>query len=134
MLQPDETPFKPIYTDTDMREPALHQETGRFIDEIYKLRDTSPPLPEDWELALELGKDDKTGESICSYYFVCHSTRCLFWLHKFNLENVLGNLCGATDKTHIRESAPVSGIRRTERSTRSGVAISVLVSVSTQPR
>ena len=89
-----------------MCDPALRLEIEQSVEGIYKLRDISPPLPEDWELALELGKDGETDEPICSYYFVCHSTRCLFWLHKFDLESVLSDLCGVTEKTHVRESAP----------------------------
>ena len=124
----DETCFKPIYTDTNMCDQALRQEIEQFIEEIDNLKNSSPPLPEDWELALELRKDDETGESICSYYFVCHSTRCLFWLHEFDLEGVLGEVSGVTEKTHIRESAPVPGIRRTKHVTRPGTTGPVLVS------
>ena len=88
-----------------MCDPSLREEIERSVEEIYKLKDISPQLPADWELALELGKDDKTGESICSYYFACISTRCLFWLHDFDLESVLVDLCGVTETTHIREFA-----------------------------
>ena len=125
MLQSDETRFKPIYTDTNMCDPDLLQEIEQFIEDINKLRAVSPPLPEDWELVLELGKDD--GEPICSYYFVCHSTRCLFWLHEFDLESVVDGLCGVTEKTHIRESTPVPGTHRAKHTTRLWVAIPVLV-------
>ena len=76
--KPDRICPKPIYTDTDMCDPVLRQEIEEFVQEVYKLMCFSPSLPEDWELALELGKDDETGEYICSYYFVRHSTRCLF--------------------------------------------------------
>ena len=109
MPQPHWMRFKPIYTDTNMCDPDLLQKIEQFVEEINKLREVSPPLPPDWELVLELGKDDETGESICRYYFVRHSTRCLFWLHEFDLECILAGLCGVTEKTHIRESAPVPG-------------------------
>jgi hypothetical protein len=111
-----------------MCDPSLRQEIEQSVEEILKLRDISPPLPDDWELALELGMDDETGEDICSYYFVCNPTRCLFWLHEFDLESVLVGLCGVTERTHIRESAPVPGIQRTEHMTRLGITSSVLVS------
>ena len=88
-----------------MCDPSLREEIERSVEEIYKLKDISPQLPADWELALELGKDDKTGEPICSYYFACLSTRCLFWLHDFDLESVLVDLSGVTETTHIREFA-----------------------------
>jgi len=110
-----------------MCDPDLRQGIEKFIEEINDLKDISPPIPTDWELVLELGKDDETGEPICSYYFVCHSTRCLFWLHGLNLESVLENLHGVTEYTHIRERPPVPGGPRTNHMTRPGIAITVLV-------
>ena len=92
-----------------MCDPDLRQEIEQSIEEINQLREVSSPLPVDWELVLELGKDDETEERICSYYFVRHSTRCLFWLHEFDLQSVLEDLCGVTENTHIRESTPVPG-------------------------
>ena len=127
MFQSDEIRFKPIYTDTNMCNPDLRQEIEQSIEEINRLRDNSPPLPRDWELALELGVDGRTGEPICSYYFVCHSARCLFWLHEFDLEGILEDLCGVTEKTHIRESACVPGTYRTKHMTRPCVTSPVLV-------
>ena len=119
--------LKPIYTDTDMCDSVLKQEIERSVEGIHKLMGNFPPLPGDWELALELGKDSETGENICSYYFICHTTRCLFWLHEFDLENVLENVGGVTEKTHIRESTPAPGIHQTKHMARSGIASSVLV-------
>ena len=87
-----------------MRDPALRQRIEEALAKINELRGSSPPLPtNDWELALELGKDSKTGELFCWYYFACHSTRCLFWLHQFDLLDVLFDLRGVTELTHIRE-------------------------------
>ena len=98
-----------------MCDPDLVQKIEQSVEEINKLRDISPPLPEDWELVLELGKDGETGEPICLYYFVRHATRCLFWLHDFDLEDLLDGLLGVTEKTHIRESAPAPDSYGTKR-------------------
>ena len=114
-----------------MCDPALRQEIEQSVEEIENLRDISPPLPEDWELALELGEDNETGEPICSYYFARLSTRCLFWLHEFEIESVLADLRGVSEGTHIRKSAPAPGIHRTKHMTRPGIASSVLVSFAT---
>ena len=114
-------PFKPIYTDTDMCDPVLRQEIEQAIEEINELKKISPPLPDGWELALELGNDGVTGEPICSYYFVCPSTRCVFWLHEFDLWGVLGSLCGVTKQTHIREYVAASSIQLTKHMTRLGI-------------
>ena len=122
MLRSDVVHFKPIYTDTDMCDPVLRQEIEQAIEKINELKDISPPLPEGWELALELGTDGGTGEPICSYYFACHSSRCIFWLHEFDLRDVLGNLSGVTEQTHIREYVTTSSIRLTKRMTRLGIA------------
>jgi len=110
-----------------MCDPDLLLKIKQYMEEINRLKEDSPPLPEDWELVLELGKDGKTGEPICSYYFVRHSTRCLFWLHEFDLEPVLDDLAGVTEKAHIRESVPVPGTYRTKHMIRPGITGPVLV-------
>lgn len=92
----------PIYTDTNMADPVLRQEIERALGELNELKESCPPLPiDDWELALELETDGETGEPICLYYFVCHSTRCLFWLHEFDPESALSGLRGVTELTHV---------------------------------
>ena len=110
-----------------MCDPNLRRRIEEAVEEINKLKDISPPLPEDWELALELGTDDETGEPICSYYFVCNTTRFLFWLHPLDLENVLRGLGGVTEMTHIRKSAPPPSIHKAECMSRPSFRSSVLV-------
>ena len=110
-----------------MCNPELRERIEGALKEIEKLKENSPPLPDDWELALELGVDDDTREPICSYYFVCISTRCLFWLHDFDLGSILLKLRGVTEKTHIRKSAPTSGIHKTKDENRPVITSSVLV-------
>ena len=110
-----------------MCDPDLRRRIEEAVEEIESLKDVRPSIPEDWELALELGTDNETGEPICSYYFVCLSTRCLFWLHHFDLDGVLLDLCGVTEETHIRKSAPTPSVRKTKRKNRPGIASPVLV-------
>ena len=110
-----------------MCDPDLRQQIEEAIEEIERLKGSCPPIPEDSELALELGADKETGEPFCSYYFVRTSTRCLFWLHNFNLNDVLLDLCGVTEKTHIRKSAPTPSVRKAERTNRPGIGSPVLV-------
>ena len=109
----DKIRFKRIYTDTNMCDPDLRQRIEEALEEIKRVIDVSRPLPEEWELALELGTDKETGDPICSYYFACHSTRCIFWLHYFDTDSVIADLCGVTEKTHIRESATAPTIHDT---------------------
>ena len=110
-----------------MRDPDLRQRIEEAIEEIERLKDFCPSIPEDWELALELGTDEETDEPFCSYYFVRLSTRCLFWLHDFDLDSVLLGLCGVTEKTHIRKSALTPSFHKIKRTNRPGIADSVLV-------
>ena len=91
-----------------MRDQDLRRRIEEALEEIKNLRENFPLPGGDWELVLELGEDDETDEGICSYYFVCHSTRCLFWLHHFDPTHDLGNSYGVTELTHIRESSPAS--------------------------
>ena len=105
-----------------MCDPNLRHQIEEAIGEINKLKDIYQPLPDDWELALELGTDDKTGEPICWYYFVHHTPRCLFWLHRFDLEDLLQDLGGVTEQTHIRKSTHPPSIHKTECITRLGIA------------
>ena len=116
-----------------MCDPDLRQRIEEAIEEIERLKDDYPDMPEDWELALELGTDEGTGEYICSYYFVRLSTRCLFWLHDFDLDSVLFGLSGVTEKTHIRKSAPTPSVRKNKRMNRPGIASPVLVSGRCMP-
>ena len=92
-----------------MRDQGLRRRIEEALEEIKNLKEDHPPLPvDDWELALELGEDGATGERVCLYYFVCHSTRCQFWLRHFDPTRVLGGPPGVTERTHIRKSASAS--------------------------
>jgi len=75
------------------------------LEEFKGLKENSPSLPEEWELALELGTDGETGEVIYLYYFMYHPTRCLSRLHYFDTDPIIAELCGVTEKTRIRKSA-----------------------------
>ena len=90
-----------------MCDPVQRQRIEEALEEISELKESCPPLPDDWELVLELGDDDETGEPICSYYFACLSTRCLFWLHDFDPESAMANLSGVSESTHIRKPSSV---------------------------
>ena len=91
-----------------MREPGLRRRIEEALKEIQNLKEISLLPKGDWELVLELGTDEETGEDICSYYFVHHSTRCIFWLHHFDPTMALGHLRGVNESTHIRESVCVN--------------------------
>jgi hypothetical protein len=72
----------------------LSQIDAMSVDQSICLEDGST------ELVLELFQDD--GERmICGYYFIDHSTRCLFWLHKFDASFILEEVKGITGPGHI---------------------------------
>lgn len=56
------------------------------------------------DLVLELKNKDTSASSVtvCCYYFVNHHGRCLFWLHEFNIEEVLADCKGVESLSHIR--------------------------------
>ncbi|KAG1826596.1 hypothetical protein EV424DRAFT_1598893, partial [Suillus variegatus] len=56
------------------------------------------------DLVLELKSDvaiDSSGIA-CYYYFVNHNSRCLFWLHKSDVKDVLRDCKGIKSLSHIR--------------------------------
>lgn len=53
------------------------------------------------DLVLELKSDDESG-TVCWYYFVNHNSRCLFWLHESDVEDVLSDCKGVESLAHIR--------------------------------
>lgn len=60
-------------------------------------------LPPEWELVLELSKDEDTGDRIWAYYFINHDSRALFWLHDFEAESILFGIAGVESRAHIRK-------------------------------
>ena len=113
-----------------MCDPSLRWRIEEALEEIEELKRRYPPLPAgDWELALEVGEDE-TGELICSYYFVRPSTRCLFWLHEFDIKPAIAGLRGVTEHPHVRESTPPSSQLSTDHATRPCIGNPVLVNPS----
>ena len=110
----DRLRFKGIYTDTNMCDPDLRQRIEEALEGIKRVIEVSRPLPVEWELVLELGTDKETGDPICSYYFACHATRCILWLHYFDTDSVIADLCGVTEKAHIREFVTAPTIHYTK--------------------
>ena len=67
-----------------------------------KARDENINLPSDIELVLEIVPWDN--EVICGYYFVEHSSRCLFWLEEFDAEGICEEIKAVVSLSHLRES------------------------------
>jgi hypothetical protein len=58
-------------------------------------------LPADVELVLEILPQG--AEKICGYYFVEHSSRCLFWLEEFDAEQICGEINVVVSLSHLRQ-------------------------------
>jgi hypothetical protein len=67
-----------------------------------KARDENIELAPDVELVLEIvpWKEDL----LCGYYFVEHSSRCLFWLEEFDAEEICEEIKVVVSLSHLRES------------------------------
>jgi hypothetical protein len=62
-------------------------------------------LPTDVELVLEI--ISRGTEKICGYYFVEHSSRCLFWLEEFDAEQICDEIKVVVSLSHLRTSVSV---------------------------
>jgi hypothetical protein len=62
-------------------------------------------IPSDTETVLMLGwEDDKLQTGVeCYYYLLDPNKRMLFWLNEFDATEMLEEIDGATDLSHIRE-------------------------------
>jgi hypothetical protein len=60
-------------------------------------------MPSEWELVLDMPKDQRPGERICYYYFVNAANRSLFWLEDFDVTPMLEGFGDAISMSHIRE-------------------------------
>lgn len=56
--------------------------------------------PDDVDLVLEISQQDE--DFWCGYYYVCHSTRSLFWLEKHTITDYLSEVRGELHPTHIK--------------------------------
>ena len=63
-------------------------------------RDENIILPPGLELVLEIIPTED--ELICGYYFVEHSSRCLFWLEEFDAEKICEDIKVVVSQSHLR--------------------------------
>jgi hypothetical protein len=69
------------------------------IDEMARAKALSSE-DDRFELVLELLQGDN-GEMSCGYYFINHSTRCLFWLQPFDAFYLFQEVKGLAGRSHI---------------------------------
>ena len=97
--------FQPVYTDAYLYEKDIFEEVEKFREAIFgEILSKANDMPAEWELVLDLGDDEGLDERVCFYYFVNCSNRTLFWLHNFDVTQVLSGLNEIKSKRRISES------------------------------
>jgi len=94
-----------LFTDTDMYNPDLREEIEHFYLYLQKvLRIEGLTIPSgDHDLVLDI-MPTEDGEILWSYYYACHETRCLFWLERYDGDDMISELEGVESPAHVSES------------------------------
>ena len=83
---------------------VITESANQIWAELDKMaRDEGVTLSSDIELVLEIIPQED--DPICGYYFVEHSSRCLFWLEDFDAEEICQKTQVVVSMSHLRESA-----------------------------
>ncbi|KAH7921699.1 hypothetical protein BV22DRAFT_1121988 [Leucogyrophana mollusca] len=86
-----------IFTDVDIC--LSHNEaTLTSCADVLRSKVTDPDLRINAPLVIRMNKERKE----CSYYFVHHGNRCLFWVHHFLAESILDNVKGLKHTHQLR--------------------------------
>ncbi|KAJ8095928.1 hypothetical protein PM082_015149 [Marasmius tenuissimus] len=98
---------KRIYTDADIYNPNILRHAVRLInefDEYTRTRDIA--LPNTMNLTLDMFYEEEDDSCPCRYYIADHASRAVFWLDKFDAEqmDVWSEVTGVTEMTHIRHA------------------------------
>ncbi|KAG2117292.1 uncharacterized protein F5147DRAFT_307025 [Suillus discolor] len=97
------------FTEVDIFDPQIHKGIEDYMQylwsglkSIIKQENLRLDLTQ-VDLVLELKDSDVASSGIaCGYYFVNHNSRCLFWLHKSDVKDVLSDCKGIKSLSHIR--------------------------------
>jgi len=90
-----------IVTETWIWDSKKMRELHKFIEQIEDFtRSRNVYQPKDTHLVLEL-VEDAVGHFWCAYYYVCHSTRNVFWLEKHDISEFVSEVRGELYPTHI---------------------------------
>ncbi|KAG7091400.1 hypothetical protein E1B28_010437 [Marasmius oreades] len=98
---------KRIYTDADIYNPSVQQHARRLINEFDKYtRIRNIVLTPNMNVVFDMFYDSEDGTCPCRYYIVDHTTRSVFWLDKFDADQlqVWEEVKGVTELTHIRHA------------------------------
>ncbi|TFK22158.1 hypothetical protein FA15DRAFT_671829 [Coprinopsis marcescibilis] len=111
VVQPEGFPYfwheqDRIITDSQIYDADVSKHLGGFITDIHEhLRIRNLVQTEDVDLVLQIVRcPEENGEEQwwCGYYFVNHSTRTIFWLEKFHIDEHLAEVKGKLQGSHIK--------------------------------
>ncbi|KAL0064131.1 hypothetical protein AAF712_008991 [Marasmius tenuissimus] len=95
---------KRTYTDADIYNPAVLRHARRLINEFDEYtRKRNITLPHTMNLTLDMFYEEEDDSCPCRYYIADHTSRVVFWLDKFNADemDVWSEVKGVTEATHI---------------------------------
>ncbi|KAL0061131.1 hypothetical protein AAF712_012051 [Marasmius tenuissimus] len=98
---------KRIYTDADVYNPNILRHAHRLINELEEYtRKRHITLSNNMNVTLDMFYEEEEDSCPCRYYIADHSTRTVFWLDKFNADEmeVWSEVKGVTEMTHIRHA------------------------------
>jgi hypothetical protein len=82
-----------------------------FYDCLQKIiRHAAITIPSNnYDLVLDI-MPTEDGRVQWSYYYACHETRCLFWLHPYDANHMISEVFCVTSPAHVSESQISSSI------------------------
>ncbi|KAN0131684.1 hypothetical protein V8E53_010526 [Lactarius tabidus] len=92
-----------VFTDTDMHNPLLKYEMEDFYDCLQTIiRHGASTIPSNnYDLVLDIMRTED-GRMQWSYYYACHETRCLFWLHLYDANHIISEVFCVTSPAHVK--------------------------------
>ena len=96
---------KRVFTDTDMHDSVLQEEMEEFYNCMQNIiRHDRLAIPSNnYDLVLDI-MPTGDGRVQWSYYYPCHETRCLFWLHLYDAKHMISEVFSVTSPAHVSES------------------------------
>ncbi|KIJ62630.1 hypothetical protein HYDPIDRAFT_30226 [Hydnomerulius pinastri MD-312] len=94
-----------VFTDTDLSVPQHLYEVEKFIKDLFEAAERLPtPISPQTVLVLELKFDHvpTRRKQQCIYYFVDHSRKSIFWVHKRKISEICANIKGVKSEGHLK--------------------------------
>ncbi|KAN0108993.1 hypothetical protein V8E52_009776 [Russula decolorans] len=95
-------PERRLFTDTDMYSADLREEMEEFysyLEKIIRVEKLTIPSKKNCDLVLDIMRTENQTVQ-WSYYFACHTTRCLFWLERYDASSTIVH--GVESPAHVK--------------------------------